>query len=99
MLGFKDYNDLSDPMEEQELFIEEEIDTLLNEKIGSGWAKALSLTMLVKIRSYASQIKAEKDLENKINLLANLVMASAYLSNLSIATAAQDQSIAKKIRK
>lgn len=101
MLNFKTYEELSDFMNEYGIqineFTSEEIGDILNEKISSGWMKALSVAMLVKVQSYSSRLKAEKDLEKKLNILADLIKASAYLSNLSIATSAQDKTIAKKM--
>lgn len=101
MLNFKTYEDLSDFMNECGIpiseFNTEEIGNILNEKISSGWMKALSIGILAKAQSYSSRIKAEKDLEKKLNLLADLIKTAAYLSNLAIATAAQDRTIARKM--
>jgi len=103
MLNFKSYEDLSDFMNEYGIpineFTGEEIGNILNEKISSGWMKALSVGMLAKAQSYSSKIKSEKDLEKKLNLLADLIKTVAYLSNLSVATAAMDKTIAKAARK
>ena len=103
MLDFKTYESISEFMNECGVpiseFTCEKIDNILNEKISSGWMKALSFGMLAKAQSYSSKVKAEKDLEKKLNLLADLIKTVAYLSNLSVATAAMDKTIAKAARK
>jgi len=102
MLNFKTYEDLSDFMNEHGIpineFTGEEIGNILNEKMSSGWMKALSIGILAKAQSYSSKIKSEKDLKKKIDLLADLIKTATYLSNLSIATAAQDRTIARKVK-
>ena len=103
MLNFKTYEDLSDFMNECGIpineFTGEEISNIINEGNSNGWMKALSVGMLAKAQSYTSKIKSEKDVEKKLNLIADLIKAVAYLSNLSVATAAMDKTIAKAAKK
>ena len=103
MLNFKTYEELSDFLNEYGIqikeFTGEEIGNIINEGISNGWMKSLSIGMLAKAQSYTSKIKSEKDVEKKLNLIADLIKAVAYLSNLSVATAAMDKTIAKAAKK
>jgi len=102
MLNFKSYNELSDLLEILTMdisdFNSKETDKILTEKVGNNWMKAISSATIAKIMSLTAKIKTEKDLDKKMNLLADLIRHSSYLSNLSVAVAAMDKSIVK-IRK
>lgn len=103
MMSFKTRNEISEALESTGMslddFTDQEINNILSEGISSGWMKAISVTILTKVVMYSSRVKSETDIGKKLDHLADLVKSSAYLSNLSVATSAQDRSITKSMKK
>jgi len=103
MMSFKTRNEITEVLKSAGLtldyFTDQEINNILDEGISSGWMKAISVTILSKVMIYSSRVKSETDIGKKIDHLADLVKSSAYLSNLSVATSAQDRSITKSMKK
>lgn len=59
------------------------------------WVKATVLVLTFKISHLESQIKNEKDVVRKINLLATQQKFASYLSTLGIAIDTKDKSLVK----
>ena len=62
------------------------------------WTKTLSASLMIKIKTTSKQVKTEKETNDKIDSLSDLIKYSAVLTNLNIATSAGDRSIIKKVK-
>ena len=59
------------------------------------WVKGSVLLLTVKIRNLENQIKNEKDVVKKINLLTTQLKLNSYLSSLGIAVDTKDKTLVK----
>lgn len=69
---------------------------LLLEKTGyPSWVKGSVFLLTLKIRNLENQIKNEKDVTKKINLLSTQLKITSYLSSLGIAVDTKDKALVK----
>ena len=59
------------------------------------WVKDTALLLTLKIRNLENQIKNEKDIVKKINLLTTQLKLSSYVSSLGIAVDTKDKTLVK----
>lgn len=59
------------------------------------WVKGTVLLLTLKIRNLENQIKNEKDITTKINLLSTQLKFTSYLSSLGIAVDTKDKTLVK----
>lgn len=59
------------------------------------WVKGTVLLLTLKIRNLENQIKNEKDIITKINLLSTQLKFTSYLSSLGIAVDTKDKTFIK----
>lgn len=59
------------------------------------WVKTAVLLLTLKIKDLENQIKNEKDVVKKINLLTTQLKLNSYLSSLGIAVDTKDKTLVK----
>ena len=59
------------------------------------WVKTTVLLLTLKIKNLENQIKNEKDVVKKINLLTTQLKLNSYLSSLGIAVDTKDKTLVK----
>ncbi len=59
------------------------------------WVKTAVLLLTLKIKNLENQIKNEKDVVKKINLLTTQLKLNSYLSSLGIAVDTKDKTLVK----
>ena len=59
------------------------------------WVKTTVLLLTLKIKNLENQIKNEKDVVEKINLLTTQLKLNSYLSSLGIAVDTKDKTLVK----
>lgn len=68
---------------------------LLEENQYPAWVKTTVLLLTLKIKTLENQIKNEKDVVKKINLLTTQLKLSSYVSTLGIAVDTKDKTLVK----
>lgn len=68
---------------------------LLEQSGYPAWVKATVLLLTFKIGRLESQIKNEKDVVKKINLLSSQLKLTSYLSSLGVAVDTKDKTLVK----
>lgn len=59
------------------------------------WVKATVIFLTLRIKNLETQIKNEKDVVKKINLLTTQLKLNSYLSSLGIAVDTKDKTLVK----
>jgi hypothetical protein len=59
------------------------------------WVKTTVLLLTLKIKSLEAQIKNERDVVNKINLLTTQLKLASYVSSLGIAVDTKDKTLVR----
>ena len=60
------------------------------------WVKGTVLFLIMKIRSIENQIKTEKDVSKKLNLLSQQTKFNSLINTLGIAIDTKDKSLVKR---
>lgn len=68
---------------------------LIEQNAYPAWVKTTVLLLTLKIGHLESQIKNEKDVVKKINLLTTQLKLTSYLSSLGIAIDTKDKTLVK----
>ena len=69
---------------------------LLVEKAGyPSWVKATAVMLTMRIRNIETQIKNEKDIDKKMNLLSRQLKIISYLNTLGISVDVNDKTLVK----
>jgi len=68
---------------------------LIEENQYPSWVKTTVLLLTFKIKNLETQIKNERDVVKKINLLTTQLKLSSYVSSLGIAVDTKDKTLVK----
>ena len=61
----------------------------------SRWVKTAAIGLQIRVNTLSNAVKSSKDIGQKLDLMADLIRANAYISTLSIATNVNDRSLLK----